>query len=127
MSITFEEGQRLHVALWGWLAETGSQFKQDWPRWTTNGGNISRVSIGDCFCCEYDMAVGNGGQVAVCSMCPIAWGDPDETEYAVGMEECPCQMVSDSPFRVWENATDIEERKRLAAIIRDLPWIKKEA
>jgi hypothetical protein len=120
MPITFEEGERGHNALWGWAAETGGR-KEDWPEWEYNGGEQPEI-MSDCFCCEYVQCFGDN----LCESCPIKWTDPEHALEIIEDDLCPCQEAYDSPFRAWEAAEDIEQRKRLAAIIRDMPWTRRD-
>lgn len=94
-----------HKKLWGWLAETGSQYKSDWPGW----GNINIVE-NDCFACEEDNYLDPDG-AGFCDNCPIDFG--------AGYGKC---CASKSLYQQWDDCTDIEIRKQLADTIRDLPW-----
>ena len=102
-----EEAHRLHRELWGWLAETGDDCKGNWPEWKFNGGKVKEVRH-SCFPCE----VARKG----CPKCQITWGpDNDDSPGAF------CQQPS-SPWEKWRHKERETTRKRLAAIIRDLPW-----
>jgi hypothetical protein len=91
-----------HILLWDELARTGSMNKSGtfYKLFT-----ISRQS-GYCWACE-DCG-------CACSLCPIDWGNG-----AWCLDE-------DTLYDQWCEATeDIEDRKLLAAQIRDLPWRTK--
>lgn len=117
-----EDYHKYHRELWGWLSENPARgkelaWKDDWPGWE-DGMNMKESEYigGYCFACQYDSKYGDGD----CDLCPIKWGEPREDGEPLG-----CIDSSDSPFYLWEHATDPDERSRLAAIIRDLPWEDK--
>lgn len=112
--MTFEEAEKLHKELWGWLAETGSEVKFDAP--ILNGRDI----LNGCFCCEiagWDDESEDMNCIYDPSLCPITWVD-DNDSFSV-----PCES-QDSPYRKWRFVETLEDRKHWAAIIRDLPWRK---
>lgn len=95
--------EELHKELWGWLAETGSNTKKDWPGWAEIFPGDKALE-NNCFCCAeawFDLDCGN---------CPVDWG-----------EENDC-VSKGTLFNLWYKEKTIEKRKILAAQIRDLPW-----
>lgn len=105
--LTFKQAEKLHKALWGWLAETGAREKDEWPEWKFNKGKVPEVS-NDCFACEIKSESINCNP----NRCPIDWG------YDSCLEE-------DSPYLKWGKVpSTVKTRKKYAAIIRDLPWRK---
>lgn len=105
---------RKHRQLWNWLAENPSSWKEDWPEWEFNGGNVATINH-DCFACKW----GKGGGTHHCSHCLFTWGprEDDTCEEIVAEGE-----FSDGYYAEWEDArNDLSERTRLAEIIRDLP------
>lgn len=108
--MTNKEG---HYKLWDELARTGSNNKEEtferlFPKikYSKHGGSY-------CFACI------ESGSYEDCYECPIDWG-VDEYD-----NEEPC-AVSGTLFDLWMRAKDIDIRKYLAAIIRDLPWKEKD-
>lgn len=96
--------EELHRALWRWLAETGEEYKSKWPGWKSQDFVWHK-----CFACESCQCE--------CENCPILWGEPPKPE-----SEYQCERNPDSPYYKWDMEEDPEERKRLAAIIAELPW-----
>ena len=97
--------EALHRELWGWLAKTGGDNKLHWHRWMHNGGDIP-MSPESCFACTF--AVTEYGY-RDCKRCPLRWTDG----------RC---LSMHSEYVLWVNSYPSEERKRLAALIRDMPW-----
>ena len=95
---TSEELHALHRELWGWLAETGRPWKSEWPGWKENAAPHY------CFACG-EMAYRGRG----CRSCPVEW------------EASDCE-AGDSAFLKWLLTDSRDDRKKYAAIIRDLPW-----
>jgi hypothetical protein len=116
--LTLEAAKERHKALWGWLAETGS-FKSDWPEWKSYkdlGSYIDAIDpifgkiLNGCYAC--DITRNKNTQKQWCMICPIAWP-----------KGLPCQYKEQTPWNKWiRSALGSDERKRLGAIIRDMPW-----
>ena len=103
MKMTRKEAIRNFREHWASLAITGTDDKRDYLR-RHGFQNISYA----CFLCEYV----TDGMERDCNKCPIEWPETrTDMEYA-----CSRSFYGD-----WEGAESPEERKRLAAIIRDLP------
>jgi len=102
--------EELHRELWGWLAETGTRYKREWPGWKSCGGydNV----CGGCFACKEGM-MHSKTFGSLCCHCPIDAG----TVPLCGKDE--------SLYTKWNRSKTIEDRKKYAAIIRDLPWRNK--
>jgi hypothetical protein len=109
MDLTREKAIALFREHWQWLAETGSGDKMVFLK-EKGHGKIKD----DCYLCEYCGATYDSG--TLCSRCPIEW-----PHYLTG-EPGQC---TDSYFDDWIECRDVDERKRLAKIISELP--EKEA
>ena len=97
MNLTPRLALELSYALWAWLAETGAEWKSEWPEWEWNGGMIPWVMSG-CFLCE---------QTFTCEKCLLfgIWGR--------GCNTCD---VCGSPYRIWEK----KRTRQFAAKVCDL-------
>jgi hypothetical protein len=99
-----------HIKLWDALAKTGSDDKETtFDALFPDAPDIARVYA--CFACQESAYRDDKAECA--EVCPIQWAYP---------EGC-CR--SGSEFMQWDRAETPAERKRLAAIIRDLPWREK--
>lgn len=111
MNLAREEAIRNFREHWASLAITGVDkgHKRDYLR-----RHGFPPILFDCFLCEFTKQI--------CDRCPIEWPKTHKNS----PEHSPCFH---SYYGDWANAADPEERKRLAAIIRDLPEksIKKKA
>lgn len=111
MNLTFEDTVQRHRELWDWLSKNPNSTKGSWPGWMD-----AEPVVADCFFCEYDQ---NNPGAKPCGHCPAEFkenGKPKGfTSYCLG-----------GLFYKWRNSTDLEERARLAAQIRDIPVSKKE-
>ncbi len=111
MNLAREEAIRNYREHWASLAITGVDkgHKRDYLR-----RHGFPPILFDCFLCELTKQI--------CDRCPIEWPKTHKNS----PEHSPCFH---SYYGDWANAADPEERKRLAAIIRDLPEksIKKKA
>ena len=110
-----------HIKLWNELARTGDKkkfiiFKKLFP----NAGRDAAVNA--CFACAEAKARYKTEPSNYCRRCPITWGKKDSK-----VKSYFCEYLNDSPFVEWKWGGDcsVKERKRLAAIIRDLPWKEK--
>jgi hypothetical protein len=99
--MTNKEG---HYKLWDELARTGGGNKLTAYRHIFGVNTL--VPVDYCFACQ---ECNDRGDERHCTECPLS---PDD----------PCL---DGLFDEWCDADTPEERKRLAAIIRDLPWREK--
>ena len=106
MNLAREEAIRNFREHWASLAITGVDEKHKGDYLTQNGYKNIRYN---CFLCEF----ARGGFAPDCTKCPIEW----PKIYKNG-SICPCIQ---SYYLEWRWANNPEERKRLAAIIRDLP------
>jgi len=104
-----------HIKLWNELAKTGSDEKGE--AFEAVFGDEITIPFCHCFACEATLDYTTHDRN--CDLCPIFWrgsrGYP---------ESVPCTRPG-SPFDTWCCAKTKKERKRLAAIIRDLPWKEK--
>lgn len=102
--MTNKEG---HYKLWDELARTGEKDKASvFDKLFPDPTNFAWVY--SCYACEE-----SGG---VCQNCPIEWVSDKQGE-------C-CRKGS--IYEKWMHSESSDERKRLAAIIRDLPWKEKD-
>jgi len=96
-----------HIKLWDALAKTGSDNKETtFDTLFPDAPDIARTYA--CFACQESSD--RDDSVDCAEMCPVQWAGP---------KGC---YQSDSEFGQWDRAKTPTERKRLAAIIRDLPW-----
>ncbi len=110
------ELQTSHVKLWTWLAETGSEDKENWPHWKDyNYKTYWHAKDRACFACQ----AGNQNKKKTvtkhseCDCCPIEWPEELQCSNNYGL------------YNKWLSTTSINERKTLALQIAALPW-KKE-
>ena len=102
-----EELHKKHQELWGWLAETGSEFKDQWPGWEDEDHIIAYEE--QCFACEA-VNIAYASRSRTCgSHCPVSWN---------GRHCC----FRGAEYSQWLACESEDGRKKLAAIIRDLPW-----
>lgn len=112
MELTREEAIRNYREHWASNAITGVDKDHKGDYLERNGYN---GILHNCFLCEFTR---QGNYDKKCSECPIEWPITNNKK------EVPCV---NSYYGDWCEATDPDERKRLAAIIRDLPEKKIEA
>jgi len=92
-----------HRMLWAELAERGCR-KGEVDFWNLH--KINRWDVSDfCFACEYNTG---------CYRCIFDWGTDEEGE-PVDCED------EGTPYKNWVYEKNIEDRKKYAALIRDLP------
>lgn len=97
-----------HILLWDELARTGVWTGEKpvvFDRLFPNCDANSDAACNACWACEEC-----GGN---CELCPIDW-----------VEEGDCCDLP-SPYKRWKQQSDPDQRKLLAAQIRDLPWREK--
>lgn len=104
MKMTREESIRNFREHWASLAITGTDDKKEY----LSRHGFPYISC-DCFLCEY----ATNGMEKDCNKCPIEW---PETRTDMEYDACIRSFYGD-----WERAGTPAERKRIAAIIRDLP------
>jgi hypothetical protein len=98
MELTREQAIRLsREGLWTWLAETGAEFKEDWPEWDKYG-----YILGRCFLCE---CVGYDSENAKinCFECPYY------QKYGYCIQD-------DSPYNKWDHSKTIEDKMMYAGL-----------
>lgn len=106
MELTREEAIRNFREHWASLAITGMSDKADYLR--RNG--YPEIAF-NCFLCEFTNST--------CSKCPIDWPQ-------IRLAKNYSGLCLKSYYSKWDEADTPEERKRIAAIIRDLPEKKEE-
>lgn len=99
------ENHKRHILLWDELSRTG-----DWQKSETFDKLFPEAKIPNfiayrmsCWACEEAKED--------CTKCPLSWREDSEG----------C-MKENTLFTQWRESTNREERKILAALIRDLPW-----
>jgi len=110
-----------HIELWDELARTGSKEKFTiFNKLFPDAGLDAAVNA--CFACAEAKARYKTKHNNYCRRCPIAWGKKDSK-----IKSYFCERLNDSPFAEWKwgEGLSAKEFKRLAAIIRDLPWKEK--
>ena len=106
-----------HIKLWDELARTGGDEKDE--AFDTVFNDEIPVPFCFCFACEASLDIATHDRN--CDLCPISWRGRGGPRYS---DSTPCTRLG-SPFDAWCSAGTKKERKRLAAIIRDLPWKEK--
>ena len=77
----------------------------------------------NCYACSAQAELVGALRLCRKALCPLNWGDGTDLEF-------PCEKLRDIPYGglydEWEraNTSDIEQRKVVAAKIRDLPLSK---
>ncbi len=115
--MTNKEG---HIKLWDELARTGAASEEKFTIFYNLFPNAGQdASENACFACAEAKARFKRRTIKYCRRCPITWGKKDSN-----IDGYFCERLKDTPFGEWKwNGTlSKTERKRLAAIIRDLPW-----
>ena len=117
ITMTDEQFHQNHIALWMWLAETGSEKKGSFPGWTTLrrykeycDSSIDEALITQCFACGCAVS---RDSTSKCSDCPVDWG---------GLTRLTACTEYHSPYIRWYLSKKVEERKELALRIASLPW-----
>ena len=95
-----------HIKLWDELARTGNRSKIS--AFDHVFGEDVPAPSEYCFACQENDSRRDDDR---CDSCPLTSKDGE--------------LCLDGLFDAWCDATDPEERKRLAAIIRDLEWKEK--
>jgi hypothetical protein len=102
-----ERLHKKHVELYDWCAKTGKD-KFAWPGWE------KKANAAYLFCFACVEAERRGGEQDQDCRCPITWTDDDRKDQPCGQE--------DSPYNKFKRSENAQDRKKYAAIIRDLPW-----
>lgn len=96
MRLTKKKAIDISIELWEWTAETGSEYKGEWPGWDKYGGMLF-----DCPLCQhYRKSLFNE-----CGKCPFA---PLGTQGDVG-----CYKTY---YKYWEDAETKEGRQKYARL-----------
>lgn len=109
-----------HIELWDYLTQTGTPIKSFVPI------IMEFRPVNGCFACveaglEYEETNEEYAIRKHCmAHCPIDWTPFAEITDAY----TPCETPG-TPYAQWWNSEDPEERKQLAAVVRDLPWRKR--
>ena len=90
-----------HRMLWAELADTGIDFKTDAKFWDEHKINKYEITC-NCFPCNFNDSH--------CGSCIFDWGN----NFYVCCGE-------NAPFKKWDDSDLIEDRKKYAALIRDIP------
>jgi len=106
--LTFEECASAHYRLWDELSRTGGSTRS-WSEWDKTDydryyqGVLITNNCFACYVCNVD-----------CKRCPIDWG----------IKKSMNCMHFGAPCYRWIFSQNVEEKKKYAAIIRDLPFVK---
>lgn len=115
--MTNEEMFREH---WNWLGETGCEFKEEWPKFTLNGGDTTTPKH-TCFACKKAIERSGIADCSVyCNSCPINW---DHIDF-IGHAHCIAENDIDSDgtlYDKWWDAEDVESCKHYAKLVAELP------
>jgi len=113
MKLIAKKAVELSIELWEWLAETGEDWKDYWPKWKENGGKYPAVSH-DCFLCEY--AGFKTWNKEACKSCPY---------FIKYKARC---YWENKPFGKWECAyTDGDKKKYAKQFLKQLKTLLEEA
>lgn len=109
MKFTLSETVTYHRALWDELHQTGIDRKIDAKFWEEN--NIDPNSVQDrCFACEF-----KSKNLTCEESCIFDWPGGS------------CEGSDELLFTQWYSSGEIKDRKKYAALIRDLPLKPKYA
>jgi hypothetical protein len=108
-----------HIKLWDELARTGGDLDDKFDLFDELFPDVDDSLVCNaCFACietaKRTTEHNPEADCMDCIFCPIDWGD----------KYCDSDK---SPYSEWDYSDNPKERKRLAAIIRDLPWKEKES
>lgn len=99
--LTKKKAKEICIELWTWLAETGNNYKGDWPGWNKYG----RMQ-GDCPFCEYDTR-----HLGACDSCPIYQTYEKQQCFGLGFDD-------------WKRTYNCYVRFRKAAAAKFLEMVK---
>jgi hypothetical protein len=105
-----------HIKLWDELARTGTGEETKHKIFSMLFPDVEDIYRNACFAC-LDTGDDEDGEPN-CDNCPINWKANPSKEYDFYV---PCERPQ-SVYKEWATKDAPTERKRLAAIIRDLPW-----
>ena len=121
---TFEEVKKKHKELWGWLARTGANIKNIIAYESVEEFDYCYAEF--CSDCERILLGHTATAFSEIWECPFL-----EIGYVAKCSECsirervnakvPIESVNNI-YSEWRAANNLADRKKLAAIIRDLPW-----
>lgn len=102
-----------HRELWGWVSDNPDSSKTQWPGWKENGGKYQ--SDNACFACNYSEQQSLPLHPGNYCHCPLVWP-------SLAPCSLPC-FCGGSPFTAWSRSSSTEERRKYAAMLRDLPLV----
>ena len=111
---------RAHKIMWEILAETGWRFKF---HALEKMKEVPYPLVNDCFACSAQAELLGVQGICRKGLCPLDWGDGTDVEH-------PCELLHNGCkgglYYEWcsSDPEDTEQRKALAAKIRDLPLSK---
>lgn len=111
---------RAHKIMWAILAETGWRFKF---QALEKMKHVPYPRTNECYACSAQAELLGESDLCRKALCPLDWGEGTDVEY-------PCELLHNgrkgSLYYEWQSSDtdDIEQRKALAAKIRDLPLSK---
>ena len=104
MILTKKKALEISIELWEWLAETGSDNKEDWPGWAKYG----RMEC-TCALCEYSRRQQKNKPWWACTPCPLY-------KIQIQSKAFTCHEF----FEYWEWADDLDYRKKYAAFLLEV-------
>lgn len=109
MKLSKKKALEICLELWTWLAETGGEYKEDWPEWEKYG-----YMKHNCPCCEYTKKRVRGDSYSHCLWCPLLSFWPSNSFFGA-----PCCRLT-SPYRMWDRTNaPPRTRKKYAQKIVD--------
>lgn len=106
----FEQAMADCWRMWNELAESGDKKKPDWAR---------EKYIFGCAACQVSADLSRVKDDQCCTLCPVdEWRQHADSGYTL---TSPCEHFK-ALFYEWCICDDINERKILAAKIRDMKW-----
>lgn len=119
-----------HKKLWDWLVNNPNFSKSRY--FIDNNITIYNTPVSNCYCCEYsDQNQKGTKEYNSCYNCPLKWGNEDSKENRKKHRfyiPC-CDTIVDKQINCGEGLfskwaeSNVDERRKLAEQIRDLPEI----
>ena len=109
----YKDAKENHKKMWDFVVNNPEADKCEWPGWKSNGGNIEYV-WNHCFACDVARKlIPPGENISPCGLCPVKWE---------GGIKCLDKTSLWSRYIEAMEAEKYDEVKRIATLIRDIPW-----
>ena len=109
----YEDAKRNHKELWDFIVNNPERTEREWPGWESNGGYVDDI-FNHCFACYIARKLVKRSPCgSTCEFCPINW------EYGI---RCVDNTSLWSQYMNRFRANDYEAVKKIATLIRDIPW-----